>query len=124
MLSDPQTKTADGLYAVKKFIIESSKDLQNVNQYLPPTDELPVTHEHYVRHYVEDRNGKPLKIVEVSVRPKASAPTVASDGLDRLDEPNLEDAAAKAGVEMTEYKKLKSKAKRIEMIREARLQPA
>lgn len=119
--------TTDGKYKTRTYILESQKEGQEVQGFAPSTDDLPETHEHYVRHFTEIVNDRELMMVEIGVRPKTVQPAKASDGLNDLDDAGLETSAARAGCDMVAYKKAadddakkSTKTRRVKMIREAR----
>lgn len=107
---------ASGKYKSKKFIIEGAKEMQDWAGFLPATDDLPTTHEHFVTHSIEDRNGHPLTIVEVGVREKKIATSRPEpDELNAMDDKELETESVRRGV--IDYPKGASKAKRVAAIR-------
>jgi hypothetical protein len=124
MLRDPDRETTDG-YTERVFILESDKEGAEAMKWAPPTPDLPTTHEHYVTHDTEVRQGQTLKLLRIGVRRKVlNAPVVPAepDNLNDLSDALLEDAAAVAQVK--NYPKSASKAKRVAAIREARKQGA
>ncbi len=124
MLKDKFELTKGEAWGVQTFIEESANDIQQSSKYLPNTDDLPTTHEHYVRREQEVRNGQTLSILKVGVRLKAEKkPKVSTepDELNTLDLPTLEVEAAKLGLEPTAFKRL-NKAGRVKALRTAKAQ--
>ncbi len=121
----------DGLYNDRIWIIESAKEMQECSKFLPPTDELPTTHEHRIEHFAFELNGQMLNAIRVGVRPKIVARKVNPDAVDEeavhtepdslnsMDDAQLEEEAAKAGVK--NYPKNSPKNMRVGAIRKAQL---
>jgi hypothetical protein len=117
--TEPTRPTADGKFKAKAFIVEGAEEMQDWVGFLPQTEDLPTTHEHYVVHRKETRNDRVLTIIEVEVREKAKPANsaivigdppatatsgsiaaslpVESDNLNALGSDQLEVAAAVAG---------------------------
>lgn len=123
MIREPIQK--DGDYAVMTLIMESSKEAQEWDRAIPPTSDLPATHEHFVEN-VRDESRGGILTKRIGVRLKANPPAEVSDGLDKLDVKSLEVQAASAGLNVEEWRKLSNKPAKVQAIREARanLQPA
>lgn len=121
MLRDGKDEpTPDNKFKIRRYILESQVEGQDALAYAPPTDDLPETHEHYIRHYTDNRNGRDLMMLEIGVREKAVKPKQTGDGLNDLDDDALEVAAAMAGgIEIESFRKL-SKSKKIKAVRESR----
>src|SRR2546428_2888545 len=106
--------TEDAAYETCSWVIESRAERQAWTKFLPDTTDLPSTHEHFVRHFTEERNGCEVMLIEVGVRRKQAAhlplhpPTTEADGLNAMDDATLETEAARVGVK--DYPKSASRA--------------
>ncbi len=117
MLRDKDRPGDDG-YTVRTLIMESAKEGQEWTKCLPSTEDLPTTHEHFIAHkqLADGRN-----VIEIGVRRKpqtaADKPIAEPDKLNSLSEPALETEAARKGLDVAAFKKLPSKAKKVEALR-------
>ncbi len=100
------------------FIMEAAKETQEWDRFLPPSRDLPPTHEYFVENYTIERNGATLMIKEVGIRPKAEQPAAETDGFNRMSDADLEVQAVERGMNGAEFAKLESKARKIKALRE------
>lgn len=121
MQREHPVKADGGCYC--DHIVESAKELQDDSQWDPDTVDLATTDERYTETRTEVRNGREITIRRKGVRPKmasaqASKPAQEeSDGLNKMNDADLETGAAKVGV--VNYPKNATRAKRVAAIREA-----
>lgn len=133
MQRDPDRKSDDGLYSIRRLIPESASEYQELAKVFPDSREIPTTHELFVEHGNEMRKGVPMNFIDVGVRlkpaPPASpnageitapiAPHLEDDGLNKMNHAQLEVEAAKVNFVIDPKKPLK-KAEIVAAIRDLR----